>query len=129
MHALQAGLLQNCGVWLLGPDSWDRRNLTWKSCASLNAVPKKLSKAWRKLDEDLSGFITLGEIDRESHDLLTSFKDWADGSFGSVAMAFKFLDKDGSGELTFSEFRKACKKYRWKGDSGGHKYGLLASTA
>lgn len=72
--------------------------------------------AWRCLDDDLSGFITIRELDPKSHNILMSFKDWADKTFGSVAMAFKLLDKDQSGELTFPEFRKACKKYHWRGD-------------
>lgn len=63
--------------------------------------------AWLALDKDLSGSITLEEINSQSSQLLMNFKDWADSQFGSVRAAFKVLDKDRSGELSLSEFRHA----------------------
>lgn len=63
--------------------------------------------AWLALDKDLSGSITLEEIDSLSSQLLMNFKEWADSQFGSVRAAFKVLDKDRSGELSLSEFRHA----------------------
>ncbi|CAJ1400637.1 unnamed protein product [Effrenium voratum] len=63
--------------------------------------------AWLALDNDLSGSITLQEIDSKSSQMLLNFKSWADAQFGSVRAAFKVLDKDKSGELSLPEFRHA----------------------
>jgi hypothetical protein len=72
--------------------------------------------AWRALDEDLSGFISLRELDPASHELLISFKTYVERSFGNVSRAFKTGDADGSGELTALEFRRVCRRLRWSGD-------------
>merc|ERR1719282_1435490 len=72
--------------------------------------------AWLSLDEDLSGFITLKEIDSAAHDSLLEFKNWADNEFGGVRSAFKIFDRDNSGELTFKEFRNACRNYGFPGN-------------
>merc|ERR1712232_133514 len=45
-----------------------------------------------------------------------SFKAWAEDHFGSVELAFKAMDVDGSGFLTFSELRRACQKLNWQGE-------------
>lgn len=67
--------------------------------------------AWRALDEDLSGYISLAEIDADASNTLGNFKAWADEEFGSVKSAFSVFDNDGSNEVTFREFRKACRTY------------------
>eukprot|EP00746_Dinoflagellata_sp_MGD_P163452 gnl/MRDRNA2_/MRDRNA2_91494_c0_seq1.p1 gnl/MRDRNA2_/MRDRNA2_91494_c0~~gnl/MRDRNA2_/MRDRNA2_91494_c0_seq1.p1 ORF type:complete len:781 (-),score=132.85 gnl/MRDRNA2_/MRDRNA2_91494_c0_seq1:157-2499(-) len=72
--------------------------------------------AWRWLDTDLSGWISLQEVDPPSFELLQSFKNWADANFGSVRLAFQALDADGGGTLSFSELRRACRKWRWEGE-------------
>mmetsp|Transcript_58179 Transcript_58179/g.127564 ORF Transcript_58179/g.127564 Transcript_58179/m.127564 type:complete len:709 (+) Transcript_58179:88-2214(+) len=72
--------------------------------------------AWLALDEDLSGFITLKEIDVEAHNCLVYFKTWCDSEFGSVRSAFKILDKDGGGALSFKEFRGACRQFGFDGN-------------
>lgn len=73
--------------------------------------------SWLALDEDLSGFITLKEIDEEAHCSLLKFKQWAEDEFGGVRSAFKVLDRDASGELTYREFRGACRNYGFAGDT------------
>jgi len=75
-----------------------------------------IAGAWRALDIDLSGWISLNELDPVSHNLLVSFKHWATRHFRSVGAAFRNLDKDNSGSLTFSEIRKATKQLKWDGD-------------
>jgi len=72
--------------------------------------------AWRALDEDLSGFITLHEIDEESSNALGAFRKWADAEFGGVRYAFGVFDRDGSGEVTHREFNRACRIYGFLGD-------------
>merc|ERR1719421_1923923 len=48
--------------------------------------------AWLTLDDDLSGYITLREIDKDSAETLMRFKQWADHEFGGVQCAFWVLD-------------------------------------
>ena len=45
--------------------------------------------AWRALDHDLSGYITLAEIEPEACQNLIAFKGWSDEEFGGVRNAFK----------------------------------------
>lgn len=79
-----------------------------------------LPGAWLTFDEDLSGFITLREIDEEAYNALLQFRTWADNEFGGVRSAFKVLDNDGSGELTFREFRRAVRDFGFgSGESSG----------
>jgi len=67
--------------------------------------------AWRALDDDLSGYISLAEIDAAASDTLSSFKSWATEEFGSVRSAFSVFDSDGSNEVGWKEFKKACRVY------------------
>jgi len=72
--------------------------------------------AWRALDSDLSGYITMREYDPPSEELLSSFKEWAEIHFGSVKHCFKVLDSDRSGSVTLAEMKRACHKFKWTGD-------------
>lgn len=72
--------------------------------------------AWRCLDVDVSGTITLREWDPVGAELLGSFKGWAEAHFGSVELAFKAIDKDGSGSITLSDLKQACRRLKWDGD-------------
>lgn len=72
--------------------------------------------AWLALDDDLSGYITLKEIDEASAETLSNFKVWADREFGGVQSAFWVLDSDGSGELTYREFRRAARDFGYQDD-------------
>jgi len=67
--------------------------------------------AWRALDDDLSGYISLAEIDAVSSDTLSNFKAWADEEFGGVRSAFQVFDNDGSNEVSYREFRQTCRAY------------------
>jgi hypothetical protein len=72
--------------------------------------------AWRHLDSDLNGSITMDEYDEPSAQLLGSFKKWAEKNFGSVELAFKTLDATGSGVLNYQHLKRACNKLKWQGD-------------
>lgn len=72
--------------------------------------------AWRALDTDLSGSISMDEFDEPSSKLLCSFKEWTDKNFGSVELAFKTLDTNGVGGLTYQDLRRACHKLKWQGE-------------
>jgi len=72
--------------------------------------------AFRHLDKEMAGAITMKQYDLSSAELLESFKEWADENFGSVKEAFKSMVPDGIGLLSFSELRKATRKLKWMGD-------------
>jgi len=73
--------------------------------------------AWRSFDDDISGTISLREVDASTYDVLADFKAWADEEFGSVKAAFKVLDQDNSGDFTPREWRKALTSHGFQGDS------------
>lgn len=73
--------------------------------------------AWRALDEDLSGFITLHEIDEASSETLREFRQWADREFGGVRCAFGCFDDDNSNKVTMKEWRRACRVYGYAGNA------------
>lgn len=72
--------------------------------------------AWLHFDKDLSGAISLAEIDPKSNDMMVEFKKWADGEFGGVRAAFRVLDKDKSETLSFAEFRTSVVSFGFTGD-------------
>lgn len=72
--------------------------------------------AWRFIDGDASGYISMEEFSPEHYNVLMSFKEWASGLYGSVGNAFKNFDKEGDGALTLSILRRACQKGKWSGD-------------
>ncbi|CAJ1372368.1 unnamed protein product [Effrenium voratum] len=72
--------------------------------------------AWRYIDNDASGYISMEEFSRDHYKVLMSFKQWASGLYGSVASAFKNFDKEGDGTLTLSILRRSCQKGKWDGD-------------
>jgi len=76
-----------------------------------------IAGAWLAFDTDLSGFVSLRELCPETHDSLMHFKAWAEEEFGNVRAAFKALDKDNSGQLTFKEFRGACRNFGFQGNT------------
>jgi len=83
------------------------RKIRWKGDAGA---------AWRFIDNDASGFISMQEFSPEHYELLMSFKEWASEMHGSVGSAFKNFDNDGSGSLTFGELRRACQRGKWGGE-------------
>ncbi|CAE8601911.1 unnamed protein product, partial [Polarella glacialis] len=107
-------------------DAWRRlidrdgsNSVSWEefqaACSKIHFTGN-ISGAWRALDADLSGHITLQEFDPTSHSLLASFKAWADKNFGSSDLMLKALDVDGSGCLELNELKRACRKGNWRGD-------------
>lgn len=116
-------LVTRCGhivkAWKVTMDKDHSNNCNWhefQQAAKSVRFNGNVAGAWLALDEDLSGSISLKEIDAEAHATLTEFKIWADSEFGGVKSAFKVLDSDGSGNLSFREFKVAFRDYGWPGD-------------
>lgn len=72
--------------------------------------------AWRALDVDLLGRVSMKQWHAESAELLGSFKEWTEVNFGSVKHFFKAMDADGSNSITYPEMKRACHKLHWPGD-------------
>lgn len=110
-------------AWRHCLDTDNSNRVSWHEfeCAAKKVGFKgDLPGAWLAFDDDLSGFITLKEIDVEAYASLLQFRLWADAEFGGVRSAFKVLDNDGSGELSFREFRRAVRDFGFgSGDSEG----------
>mmetsp|Transcript_11998 Transcript_11998/g.21255 ORF Transcript_11998/g.21255 Transcript_11998/m.21255 type:complete len:721 (+) Transcript_11998:50-2212(+) len=71
--------------------------------------------AWRALDSNLVGNISLQDLDPTADQALHGFRTWARSEFGSVKCLFHAFDDDNSGEITFSEFRRSCRIYGFRG--------------
>lgn len=106
-------------AWRCLLDADNSNKVSWpefrRACSKLRYTGNT-GGAWRHLDEGLTGAITMKEYDAESAELLGSFKAWCDDNFGSVRVAWKVLDAEGGGTLTFSDLRKACRKFNWPGE-------------
>mmetsp|Transcript_67312 Transcript_67312/g.161380 ORF Transcript_67312/g.161380 Transcript_67312/m.161380 type:complete len:939 (+) Transcript_67312:149-2965(+) len=110
-HALRA--------WRCVMDRDDSNAVNWdefKGACTQLGFRGNAGGAWRVLDTDLSGLISLKEFDPPSAELLGSFKHWADYNFGSVELAFRVLDADQDGAVTFHELRRTCRRLKWSGD-------------
>lgn len=101
----------------LDPDGSNRCNWgEFEAACQKIGFTGDVAGAWRALDDDLSGFITLHEIHPPSSMTLGCFKSWADEEFGGVRSAFGVFDNDGSNEVSFREFKRACRAYGFNYD-------------
>lgn len=92
--------------------AWDE----FESAAKRIDFEGDLAGAWRCFDEDVSGSISLRELDPLASEILEEFKAWADEEFGGVRAAFEILDEDKSGGFTQREFVKMLRSYGFRGD-------------
>jgi len=76
-----------------------------------------LAGAWRAFDADLSGYISMKELDETSAQALVDFRTWAHREFGSAKLLFKVFDVDASNCLSFQEFRAGCRQYGYPASS------------
>eukprot|EP00928_Gymnodinium_smaydae_P008453 TRINITY_DN13081_c2_g5_i1.p1 TRINITY_DN13081_c2_g5~~TRINITY_DN13081_c2_g5_i1.p1 ORF type:complete len:778 (-),score=191.98 TRINITY_DN13081_c2_g5_i1:19-2352(-) len=93
--------------------AWEEFEAAAKRVGSVEDIPG----AWRFFDDDISGFITLNEIDPNSFAILQVFKLWVDEVFGGARAAFAVLDENNAGQLTQWEFRKMCSSYGFQGNA------------
>jgi len=118
MKDFKALLLNKFGTYLkawrqqLDKDSSNRCNFTefQMACERLRFSGDVVG-AWRALDTDLSGYITLGEIDEACNECLLGFKLWADLEFGSAKRCFQVFDQDASNSLSMTEFCRSMRIY------------------
>lgn len=70
---------------------------------------QSLASAWRSLDDDLSGWLSLREFDRETYDQLVKFIKWTEDSFGGIAGAFPKLQANKDAQMGSHDFRYICR--------------------
>jgi len=106
-------------AWRLLLDTDNSNNVSWiefKEACELVRFKGNIGGAWRALNERLASSISMKEYHSASADLLSSFKDWAETNFGSVKLAFKAIDVNGTGKLTYQELKRACQNLKWQGN-------------
>eukprot|EP00927_Polykrikos_kofoidii_P041137 TRINITY_DN35053_c0_g1_i1.p1 TRINITY_DN35053_c0_g1~~TRINITY_DN35053_c0_g1_i1.p1 ORF type:complete len:1032 (+),score=169.03 TRINITY_DN35053_c0_g1_i1:381-3476(+) len=126
MEEVKELLLKTCKTYLKAWRRYLDKNCTnrcnWdeflSACKRLS-YSGDIPGAWRAIDADLSGYITLQELDPASSLYLLNFRKWADQEFGGVRSAFGVFDGDGSGDISCTEFRRSCRIYGFGGDTLG----------
>jgi len=83
-----------------------------------------MAKAWVALSISGLGFLTMRQIDEHMADALANFRRWCYAMHGSVVLAFKELDKDDNGTLSYEEFTSALDETTFKGDVTDTWYAL-----
>merc|ERR1719487_426894 len=77
-----------------------------------------IKKLWTELDEDSTGWISLDEMDSHAAQELGEFRGLLEERFKTVETAWREgLDTDGSGVLTFTEFKEACRSLGFTGSA------------
>lgn len=106
-------------AWRQLLDTDNSNNVSWvefKEACQTVRFKGNLGGAWRALNERLASSISMKEYDPASAELLNSFKDWAETNYGSVKLAFKAIDVNNTGKLSYAELRRACQNLKWQGE-------------
>ncbi|CAE8648688.1 unnamed protein product, partial [Polarella glacialis] len=108
-------------AWRQGLDSDGDGKLRFTEfCASCKTIGfrGKLKTLWRALDNTGTGFVSLGQLDREAETLLDEFRAFLEENYRTLDDVWeRVLDKDRSGKCTEADFIAACKKLRWPGNA------------
>lgn len=67
---------------------------------------------WLSLDRDKTGMVSFTEFDPEDALVLARFKHWVELKFVNIDTAFKFLDTEKNGSVSYREFERGCSKER-----------------
>mmetsp|Transcript_78033 Transcript_78033/g.171066 ORF Transcript_78033/g.171066 Transcript_78033/m.171066 type:complete len:777 (-) Transcript_78033:2325-4655(-) len=122
LEEFKARLVQLFGhplaAWRKALDSDDSNRVTWHEFL---AVCKRFrfpyaASAWRALDQDCTGSVSIEQFEPYGAELLRSFKEWAEVHYGSIKRCWKAIDTDGVGSVTLGELKRACAKLNWSGD-------------
>lgn len=105
-------------AWRKALDLNDANRVSWHEflAASKKLRFSKAGGAWRALDQDCRGAISIEDFDPQGAELLRSFKEWANVHFGSIKRCWKVIDTDGLGYVTLGELKRACLKLSWTGN-------------
>lgn len=105
-------------AWRCLLDRDDSNTIDWiefkNACEKIH-YSENVAGAWRALDTELTGRITMRHFDPPSEQLLFSFKEFCEANFGSVKLCFKGIDNDNSHAVTLSELKRTCNKLHWIG--------------
>lgn len=75
-------------------------------CQQEHVPMQRRPGVWRAMDTDLSGWISLREVDPLAHELLLKFKKYCVDNYGSVYKAFNKIDLNNNGSWSRREFQK-----------------------
>mmetsp|Transcript_25591 Transcript_25591/g.41024 ORF Transcript_25591/g.41024 Transcript_25591/m.41024 type:complete len:711 (-) Transcript_25591:109-2241(-) len=106
-------------AWRLLLDTDNSNNVSWlefKEACERIKFNGNIGGAWRALNKRLASSISMKDYDAASAELLSSFKDWAETEFGSVKLAFKGIDVNNTGKLSYQELKRACQNLKWPGE-------------
>lgn len=115
-------------AWRNCMDKDNSNNCNWHEFVAATKTLRftgDIAGAWLALDEDVSGSISLGEIDKAANGILIQFKEWAIEEFGGVRSAFKTISthiaggekKKESSDLSYKEFRLTLREFGFPGDA------------
>lgn len=76
-----------------------------------------LEELWRQFELDLSGSLTLEDIDPESQEECKNFYDCICTSLGGLEQAFKTSNNDKNGQLKYKEFLALCNAMGFEGNT------------
>eukprot|EP00931_Biecheleriopsis_adriatica_P115718 TRINITY_DN91483_c0_g1_i1.p1 TRINITY_DN91483_c0_g1~~TRINITY_DN91483_c0_g1_i1.p1 ORF type:complete len:741 (-),score=152.27 TRINITY_DN91483_c0_g1_i1:108-2330(-) len=91
--------------------NWDE----FKNACKTVEFTGDLPGAWKALDKESRGYIMLKDIDPVTSHHLINFRKFAVDQFGGVRSCFDAFDVDESAEVTFNEFKRACRIYGFQG--------------
>jgi len=78
----------------------------------------RLKTLWQALDYKGTGFVCLGDLDPEAHQVLEDFRILLEENYRTLDDVFeRVLDIDRSGRCTLEEFLGACRELGWSGNA------------
>eukprot|EP00746_Dinoflagellata_sp_MGD_P030203 gnl/MRDRNA2_/MRDRNA2_171601_c0_seq1.p1 gnl/MRDRNA2_/MRDRNA2_171601_c0~~gnl/MRDRNA2_/MRDRNA2_171601_c0_seq1.p1 ORF type:complete len:1101 (+),score=247.80 gnl/MRDRNA2_/MRDRNA2_171601_c0_seq1:150-3452(+) len=76
-----------------------------------------VGSVWLSFDDDLSGYITLNELDHDLSETLLAFKIWAEEKYGHVTECLRLLDESNRGYVSRVEFIRGVPKMGFSGNA------------